>query len=83
MKDRKLQLALGLEGLSELVKALEDIESKKVDAIMVCESVGFADERDLHDRVCLYVRSLGAKVILVPDGKPFRHPLPWDDSNEK
>ena len=77
MKDKALALACELAGQPELVKMMEDVEAGTLDKVLVCASVGFADDRDLHERVCWYIRHQGAEPVLVPDGKPVRHPLPW------
>lgn len=76
MKDRGLEMALGLAGQLPLVELLERVEAGGLKKVVVQQSVGFADDRELHDRVVRYIRSCGAEAVLAQDGRPIRHPLP-------
>jgi len=56
----------------QLLLLVNRVEKGEAHVLVVCQSVGFHDDPDIHRRVVEYLQSLGCETHLAPDGKPDR-----------
>lgn len=68
--DKGLKKKLKRDGQEQLVRLIEDVETKHLERVIVCQSVGFHDDLEIHRHVVDYLASIGCETFLAPDGKP-------------
>lgn len=68
--DKGLKQKLKRDGQEQLVRLIEDVETKHLQRVIVCQSVGVHDDLEIHRHVVDYLASIGCETFLASDGKP-------------
>ena len=72
MSAEGLKIKLLLDNKPELVELIEGAESRNFEVVLVCQSIGFDDDPQIHRQVVEYLATLGCRTHLVADGRPDR-----------